>query len=243
MRLSPEGFSFSLYNPAEKEPAKITDMRVDTSMSLTANLKRIFQETDFLGYPYKRVNAMTVSRRFTTAPLELFDEKQAELLFYYNHPKKEYETVLYNTLPINNMAVIFGIDTGVWELVNKQYPDARFFAQVTPLAEHFSAQSRMRNNRKIYAFFHTDSVDIFCYDRGNPLIINSFQCENTSDRIYFLLYVWKQLELNQQRDELHLSGELHDRNALTDNLLKFIREIFIISPAENIDMQALLTCE
>ena len=50
---------------------------------------------------------MMASKRFTIVPLELFEEEQAELLFYHNHQKRENEMVVYNILQKNNVAVIF----------------------------------------------------------------------------------------------------------------------------------------
>ena len=48
---------------------------------------------------------------------------------------------------------------------------------------------------------------------------------------------------NQERDELHLTGTLPDKEILMNELRKFILQVFIMNPATNIDMQALLTCE
>ena len=110
IRLSTDGFSFSIYNPIHDDSLSIIEKEINASSSLTANLKTLFHESDFLSHPYKRVNIMMAGKRFTIAPLELFEEEQAELLFYHNHQKKENETVLYNILRKNNVAVIFGID-------------------------------------------------------------------------------------------------------------------------------------
>lgn len=80
---------------------------------------------------------MMAGKRFTIAPLELFEEEQAELLFYHNHQKKENETVLYNILRKNNVAVIFGIDKSAQTFLNEQYPEARFYSQSTPFIDYF----------------------------------------------------------------------------------------------------------
>ena len=98
IRLSTDGFSFSIYNPIHDDSLSIIEKEINASSSLTANLKTLFHESDFLNHPYKRVNIMMAGKRFTIAPLELFEEEQAELLFYHNHQKKENETVLYNCL-------------------------------------------------------------------------------------------------------------------------------------------------
>ena len=36
-------------------------------------------------------------------------------------------------------------------------------------------------------------------NEGHLLLANSFECTHTEDRIYYLLYAWKQLEFNQER--------------------------------------------
>ena len=131
IRLSTDGFSFSIYNPIHDDSLSIIEKEIDTSLSLTANLKAVFHESDFLNPPYKRVNIMMASKRFTIVPLDLFEEEQAELLFYHNHQKRENETVLYNILRKNNVAVIFCIDKSAQIFLNEQYPAARFYSQST----------------------------------------------------------------------------------------------------------------
>ena len=84
---------------------------------------------------------------------------------------------------------------------------------------------------------------LYCYDRNHLLLANSFECKQTADRIYYLLYIWKQLGFEQERDEMHLTGELSDKEALLSELRKFIRQVFIMNPATNLDLQAITTCE
>lgn len=243
IRLSTDGFSFSIYNPIHEDSSCIIEKEIDTSLSLTANLKAVFLESDFLSHSYKRVNIMMATKRFTIVPLELFEEEQAEFLFSHNHPKRENEVVTYNILKKNNIVVIFGVDKSAYSFLNEQYPEAHFYSQSTPLIEYFSIKSRLGNSKKMYAAISKNVIDIYCFERGHLLLANSFECTHTEDRIYYLLYAWKQLELNQERDELHLTGTLPEKESLLNELKKFILQVFIMNPASNIDMQALLTCE
>ena len=243
IRLSTDGFSFSIYNPIHDDSFSVIEKEIDTSLSLTANLKAVFHESDFLGHSYKRVNIMLASKRFTIVPLDLFEEEQADLLFYHNHQKRENETVIYNILKNNNVVIVFGIDRSAYSFLTEQYPEARFYSQSTPLIEYFSVKSRLGNSKKMYVSVREEGIDIYCFERGHLLLANSFECSHTEDRIYYLLYAWKQLEFNQERDELHLTGTLPDKEILMNELRKFILQVFIMNPATNIDMQALLTCE
>ena len=243
IRLSTDGFSFSIYNPIHDDSFSVIEKEIDTSLSLTANLKAVFHESDFLGHSYKRVNIMLASKRFTIVPLDLFEEEQADLLFYHNHQKRENETVIYNILKKNNVVIVFGIDRSAYSFLTEQYPEARFYSQSTPLIEYFSVKSRLGNSKKMYVSVREEGIDIYCFERGHLLLANSFECSHTEDRIYYLLYAWKQLKFNQERDELHLTGTLPDKEILMNELRKFILQVFIMNPATNIDMQALLTCE
>ena len=243
IRLSTDGFSFSIYNPIHESSLSFFEKETNASLSLTANLKQFFRETEFLTLPYRRVNILRAYKRFTHVATDFFEEEQAGILFYHNHSPKENEIVLHNVLSRSNVTVIFGMDRSSYLFLKEQYPEARFYSQASPLNEYFSTKSRLGNSKKMYVSLRKNAMDLFCYERGHLLLANSFECEQTADRIYYLLYIWKQLGFDQERDELHLTGILADKENLVTELRKFILQVFIMNPETNIDIQALLTCE
>lgn len=95
IRLSTDGFSFSVFNPLGDGEFSYYDRAVDESFSLTANLKQTFRELAWLERPFRRVNVLMADKRFTFIPLEFFEDEQTEIIFYHNHPKRE--TKPYNT--------------------------------------------------------------------------------------------------------------------------------------------------
>ena len=106
-------------------------------LSLTANLKQAFRETDWLKNPFRRINVLMAGKRFTFIPLEFFEDEQAETVFYHNHSRQDNELVQYNILHKNNIVVLFGMDKSACSLLREQYPDVRFYAQASPLIEYF----------------------------------------------------------------------------------------------------------
>ncbi len=243
IRLSTDGFSFSVFNPLGDGEFSYYDREVDESFSLTANLKQTFRELAWLERPFRRVNVLMADKRFTFIPLEFFEDEQTEIIFYHNHPKRENETVQYNILHKNSTVVLFGMDKSACSFLREQYPDVKFYSQASPFIEFFSSKSRLGNNRKMYAHLRKDAVDVYGYERGRLLLANSFECRSTPDRVYYLLYIWKQLGFEQERDELHLTGDLNDKELLLPELRKFIRQVFIMNPATNLDLQAITLCE
>lgn len=58
IRLSADGFSFSIYNPLTDNDFCFVPHPVNTGYSMTANLKDMLTKTEALKYPYKRVNIL-----------------------------------------------------------------------------------------------------------------------------------------------------------------------------------------
>lgn len=243
VRLSEEGFTYSLFDPLGDPPVACFDYAVNESVSLTANVKRMFRDVECLNRRYRRVNVLVAGRRVTYVPLPFFDDEQAKEVFYYNHLRRDNEAVLYNIMQRNDIVVVFGMDSSAMAYIGKQYPDAKFYAQASPLMEYFASKSRLGNSRKIYANLRSGEMDVFAYERGRLLAANAYACQETADRLYFLLYLWKQLGFGQERDELHLTGNPAGRDELVNELKKYLRQVFVMTPSVNADLQAITLCE
>ena len=88
-------------------------------------------------------------------------------------------------------------------------------------------------------------MEVFALDKGKLLLINSFNCKQTSDYIYYLLYVWQQLGYSQEKDSLYLTGKVEAKDSLLAELKRFLRQVnFLpIQSTLSFDIQSLITCE
>ena len=60
----------SIFNPLGDGELSFHEHEVDTSLSLTANLKQAFREVEWLNHSFRRVNVLMANKRFTFIPLE-----------------------------------------------------------------------------------------------------------------------------------------------------------------------------
>lgn len=230
IRLSTDGFSFSVYNPIENDSFWFIRREIKQTYSLAANLKEIISGSDFLFHPYKRVNILSVGRRFTLIPSELYEEEQIEPVFYQNFQKQENELVAVTVLKKANVAVVFSMNKAVHQQLAELFPAARFYSHAAPLIERFAEKSRLGNSRKMYVYLRNSEMDVFGFERGKLLFANSFECSSTEDRSYYLLYIWNQLDFDQERDEIHLSGISDKKEELVSGLRKYLRQLYIVNP-------------
>ncbi|MEG2150577.1 MAG: DUF3822 family protein [Bacteroidaceae bacterium] len=256
IRLSTDGFSFSIYNPISDSSFCYIPLGIKSELPMAVNVKDIFQRLDFLQHPYKRINVLSVNHRFTLIPFEVFDEEQTEDILYQNHPKQENEIVLYNILKRANTVTTFSMDKSVHQLLEEQFNTVYFYSQASPLIEYFAGKSRIGNSKKMYAYLRDNSLEIYCFDRGKLMLANSFNCNKTEDRMYYILYIWEQLNFSQERDELHFTGLLKDKGDIILQLNKYLKQVFVINPKSEFnnseltkiedipfDLQALFLCE
>lgn len=245
IRLSTDGLALAIFNPLtgkEDKPMAVEKHAVDDALPWAVNLRKIYDDCSWLSNPFRRVNVLVADRRFTLMPFDLFDENVLRSVFYHNHLQQENEQVLYNLLRDDHVAILFGVDQSICTFMEKQYPGGvRYYAQAALLIHRFSLQSRLGNTRKMFAHLRGKYMDVFCYDHGRLLLANSYHCEMTADRMYYLLYLWQTLAFEQERDELHLCGLLSDRDELLAGLREFIRQVFVITPSLDIDMHAVLS--
>jgi hypothetical protein len=245
IRLSADGFSFSVYHPQHEGEFFYASFPVDVSYSMTANLKKMIQATEELKHCYAQTNILIGTTRFTPIPFDLFEDEHTEDFFYHNFPQKDNEAVLCNILGKSNIALLFGIDKHTHQLLGEQFPKARIFANVSPLIEHFTQKSQEGNQRKLYAHFQPNQMNVFAFEKGKLLFMNTYHCKQAADQAYYLLNVWQQLGFSQENDQLFLVEKTENKEELLTELSKFLRNVSVFPTKENLpfDLQTLMTCE
>lgn len=245
IRLSADGFSFSVHSPQQADGYFFESYPINTSYSLTANIKGMLTSTPALKHPYAQVNILIDTPRFTAIPFELFEDEQTEDLFYHNFPKNNHETILCNILGKGNIALLFGMDKYAHQLLNENFPQARIFACISPLIEHFVHKNHEDNRHQLFAHFKKNAFEIFAFDKGKLLLVNTFNCQQISDQVYYLLYIWQQLGFSQEKDQLWISGHVEKEEELQTELNKFLRQVTQIPSQAPLpfDIYTLMTCE
>ena len=71
IRLSTDGFSFSIYNPINGNDFYYRAFPVNTQRSMAANVKAFLAATEELKYTFKQTNILIHSPRYTIVPLDI----------------------------------------------------------------------------------------------------------------------------------------------------------------------------
>src|SRR5574344_2768118 len=112
IRLSADGFSFSMYIPSETSPERMYRSFVyhnETGLSLADNMRKAFTQVPFLGETADRVFVVVCSP-VTEVPLDDFYPEDADTMYRYCYPDAANVQVLFNRLPSVGLSELFSID-------------------------------------------------------------------------------------------------------------------------------------
>jgi hypothetical protein len=74
-------------------------------------------------------------------------------------------------------------------------------------------------------------MEVFSYAQNRFKFCNSYAVNNPNDALYYLLAIWKQLTMDAEHDELHLVGDIVERDQLMEEAQKFVKRVFYINPS------------
>ncbi len=237
--LGTDSFKYAVYDESKQVVSDSDVWKTDVSLSLTANLRSFFKENEEL-CDYQKLIVRLESRRYITVPIKLFDEKQPELYYYQNIGRRDNETILYNAIQGTGILIVYGIDTNAYHLLSAQFPNVSVVSHVSPLISSFAEKSQQGGNNKMYVNLSSDFVDVIGFNHGKLLIANSYACRETSDRLYYIMYAWVQIGLDQNNDEICFLGHASDRSQLLETIGKYIRHRVTLSAEEEEEINHLL---
>ncbi len=229
IRLYPEGFAFSLYDPLCDGSYFYREISYNKKISPVANLKEIFFDNEFLAFPYRKTQVISQSRDFTFVPSILFKETDKDTFFSFNfhQPKGK---LLNQQLQQPEINIIFSMEEEVYEFLSRSLSQTIFIHHTSPLISFFYHRSRLGNTNKLIVNIQKDSVDILCFSLGELILANNYSCQNTNDMVFYILFIWKHLKMNQLKDMAIVLGTQDRKTEVMDLLNKYIKNVVPFNP-------------
>ena len=78
IRLSTDGFSFSIYDPTIGNDVYFRTFPINTQRSMAANVKSFLAATEELKLKYRQINILVHSSRYTIVPLDIFEDESMD---------------------------------------------------------------------------------------------------------------------------------------------------------------------
>ncbi|MCD7976470.1 MAG: DUF3822 family protein [Tannerellaceae bacterium] len=227
IRLRPDGLSFSAYNPLEADSWFFREVEYKKEIPFLIALKELFFENDFFSWSYKKTNLIFTDTPYVLIPTSLLQVKEDSLSFIHSSPG---ERVLVNPLTAQNASLVYGVNGEVYEFCSRSLINPDIFHSLTPLLSLWGEQKK---GKGMYLIVRKNEIDILCFDSGRLSFLNTFQYIHRDDILYYVLYIWEQMNLEQMKDALYVVGELLIQKEVIKGFSVYLNQVYPVEiPAD-----------
>ena len=231
VRIAPDSFMFSIMEPGIGKSYCLKETSLSANDNLLGNIQRIIFDLNFLTQEYKQTNVIIVSPDYTLTPAAYSNAKQAKSIYDFTHSKKGGH-ILSGLLDEQDIVLSYSIEQEVFEFLSRNLWNPVFYHHSFLMIHWFDKKSKFHaNSSKMYLNFHSHFMDVICFEGDKLIHCITFDNENSSDQLYFILKIWENCHFDQLNDNLFIVGK--PERMLIKSLEKYIKNIEYLSiPSE-----------
>lgn len=230
IRAGRDSLAFAMPNAQADTQIDYRPYITKSGVSLAANLREAFKTEEMLQRPTSRARVLVDSPSLIV-PLEEYRAQDNDLLYKHSFPQTEGAVVVSNVLPNLDSVALFALNRDLKLVVEDHYQDVAYVCLMRPVWDYLHHRSFIGNHRKLYAYFHDNALELFSFERNRFVFCNCFDTRHVKDAVYFTLFVWKQLALDQLQDALFLVGDMPEKDTLLSTLRTYIATVVVINPS------------
>lgn len=205
---------------------------VKSGVSMAANLREAFKgKSDMLLQTQSPRVRVLLDSNVLMVPIEMFSEQTMEDMHRHAFPGDSQDSISFNVLPDLNAVAVFAMSRDLKLVIDDHFQDVRLITAISPVWRHMHQRSFTGTRYKLYGYFHEKRLEVFSFQKNRFKYCNSFDIARPKDALYFLLFVWRQLLLEPTYDELHIMGDIPNKEWLLDELKQYLEKVYVVNPA------------
>ncbi len=210
---------------------------VKSGMSISANLRQAFKEMSYLAGGIGKAK-LIVSSPVVLMPKEDFlASKELDVDDLYNSvlPGHKGEEKVVKEMPELEAMALFAVNRDLQLVVTDNCRDYNVQNVMIPVWGHlYKKYYQFGQQRVLFAYFHDKVVDVFCFEKNRIRFANVFDATHAHDALYYMLFVWKQLNLSVKEDALFIVGNIPHQDWLLTRLQSYLANVHVID--QNADL-------
>lgn len=182
---------------------------------------------------FDRTDCVVDSGRYIILPSEGASPEVIEALGRELYPE-EHESLeaVVNPLAPLDCTLVAWIPRELMHFLRRTFNNPPVHHHIAPLCRYFAAKSRMGNSGKMYANFRQGYVDLIAFGRRGLLVANSYRVRETTDILYYVMALRKEIGFDGEDDEMFVSGDPDVREIVLPQLREYIPNVMpVIFPS------------
>lgn len=164
-------------------------------------IEKLLQE-QILNINYQTVRIIVETDNYTCIPDSMFDEEHIyDLLHLQHHQITPTDCVKFNLLLAWNAVLIYSIPNQLNEVLTEVLPEINIEHH---LYSFINDKVALDSEQNLYVWLRHQTIDILALEKGNLLLINSYDYKTKEDFVYHILNAAKQLSFDREKCNINI---------------------------------------
>ena len=249
IEVSPTKLKYTLLNTENLEYLLFKSVEVGNNLLTAIGSEEILKQTFFS-------TSMCYSNFPTTiVPNELYSEINKERYLQFISDKKG--TIKTDKIHQNNATTIYRVKEDIVHLMNQIQNGVIEKNSSTIIIEQLIKQYKNLTEKTAFLFINRKNIELIILKKGELILHNYFDVNNSIDVLYYTLFGFNQLKMNPEESNLYLFGNIEkgDENYILiydyirnikfgslSNSLSFNEELKRVSQHQNFSLFSQILC-
>ena len=249
IEVSPTKLKYTLLNTENLEYLLFKSVEVGNNLLTKIGSEEILKQTFF--------STSMCYRNFPTTivPNELYSEINKERYLQFISDKKG--TIKTDKIHQNNATTIYSVKEDIVHLMNQIQSGVIEKNSSTIIIEQLIKQYKNLTEKTAFLFINRKNIELIILKKGELILHNYFDVNNSIDVLYYTLFGFNQLKMNPEESNLYLFGNIEkgDENYILiydyirnikfgslSNSLSFNEELKRVSQHQNFSLFSQILC-
>jgi hypothetical protein len=217
IEVSPTNLKYTLLNTENLEYLLFKSVEVGNNLLTAIGSEEILKQTFFS-------TSMCYSNFPTTiVPNELYSEINKERYLQFISDKKG--TIKTDKIHQNNATTIYSVKENIVHLMNQIQSGVIEKNSSTIIIEQLIKQYKNLTEKTAFLFINRKNIELIILKKGELILHNYFDVNNSIDVLYYTLFGFNQLKMNPEESNLYLFGNIEKGDENYILIYDYIRNI------------------
>lgn len=203
--------------------------KVFNDSQLTISLQSIFDGNENIKLDFEKTSIIYKNSKYTFIPSALFIPEQKDLYLKFNQEIDNLDIIHADLIKNIDSYNIYAVPKLLSSFLEANFKNYKLTHHLNSLIDTILYKFKNADeNRTVFINVSQTMLDILVLEKHRLLLCNTFQYKNGEDFIYYLMFVYEQMKLNPEKNNLTIIGEIDKDSALFAFIEKYIRNISFI---------------
>ena len=192
---------------------------------LLYDLEEILSDNNVFNIDFEEVTVVYSTPIYTVVPSSLFDPTKASEYLKFNSKILANDYISHDELNNKEVLVVYVPYININNFLFEKYGEFNYFHSATVLLNLILEKEKHGFGSKVFLHLQHNHFDCIVLQNGKLELCNSYAYKSPEDFIYFTLFCLEQLQLNPEKTQVILCGEIEKDDANYNIAYTYIRNL------------------